>query len=164
MTARCPKRRCSRGEGAQLQAGGNGVHVLLSYSRTAAPAPASKEIRGYAGMCADDSRDSPALRTAIVAWKCNGSDAAQAWSLSGGELKHGSMCMNDKAGGGSGSRVVLYTCNGGTNELWSHNSHGEYVLKAHGRASSNSCRSACPACIWPGTKRAGPSMRSQASH
>jgi hypothetical protein len=34
--------------------------------------------------------------------------------------------------GGSGSPVVLYTCNGGANELWSHNSHGEYVLKAHG--------------------------------
>ena len=42
------------------------------------------------------------------------------------------MCMNDKAGGGSGSPVILYTCNGGTNEVWSHNSHAEYVLKAHG--------------------------------
>jgi hypothetical protein len=40
--------------------------------------------------------------------------------------------MNDHAGAGSGSPVVLYTCNRGANELWSHNSHGEYVLKAHG--------------------------------
>lgn len=39
--------------------------------------------------------------------------------------------MNDKANGGSGSRVVLYTCTGAANELWTHNSRGEYVLKAH---------------------------------
>jgi len=123
---------CIVAAGAQLQAGGNSIHVSLSYSQTAAPVPASKEVRGYAGMCADDSGDSSALRTAIVAWKCSGSDAAEAWSFSGGELRHGSMCMNDKAGGGSGSPVVLYTCNGGANELWSHNSHDEYVLKAHG--------------------------------
>jgi hypothetical protein len=123
---------CIVAAGAQLQAGGNSVHVSLSYSRTAAPAPTSKEIRGYAGICADDSGDSSALRTGIVAWKCNSSDAAQAWSFSGGELKHGSRCMNDWAGGGSGSHVLLYSCNGGTNELWTHNSHDEYVLKAHG--------------------------------
>jgi hypothetical protein len=123
---------CIVAAGAQLQVGGNSVHVSLSYSRTAAPAPASKEVRGYAGMCADDPGGSSALRTAIVAWKCSGSDAAQAWSFAGGELRHGGMCANDKASGGSGSSVVLYTCTGGTNELWSHNSHGEYVLKAHG--------------------------------
>jgi hypothetical protein len=123
---------CIVAAGAQLQAGGNSVHVSLSYSQTAAPPPASREIRGYAGMCADDSGNSSALRAKAVAWKCNDSDAAQAWSFSGGELKHGSLCMNDKADGGSDSPVILYTCNGGTNEVWSHNAHGEYVLKAHG--------------------------------
>jgi ricin-type beta-trefoil lectin protein len=117
---------------AQLQAGGNSVHVSLSYSQTApAPAPAVHAVKGYAGMCADDPGDSSALRTKIVAWKCNGSDAAQSWSFSGGELKHGSRCMNDKASGGSGSAIILYTCNGASGERWTHNSHGEYVLQAH---------------------------------
>ena len=124
---------CIVAAGAQLQSGGNSVHVSLSYSQSApAPAPAVHDVRGYAGMCADDSGDRSALRTGIVAWKCNSSDAAQVWSFSGGELKHGSLCMNDKASGGSGSPIVLYTCNRGTNELWSHNMHDEYVLKAHG--------------------------------
>jgi hypothetical protein len=118
---------------AQLQAGGNSVHVSLSYSQSApAPAPAVHEVRGYSGMCADDSGASSALRTKIVTWKCNSSDGAQSWSFSGGELKRGSMCMNDKATGGSGTRVILYTCNGAANELWSHNAKGEYVLKANG--------------------------------
>jgi len=121
---------CILSADAQLQAGGNSISVSLSYSQTAAPAV--HEVRGYSSMCADDSGASSALRTKIVAWKCNSSVGAQSWSFSGGELKRGSMCMNDKAAGGSGSPVILYTCNGGTNELWSHNSQGEYVLKAHG--------------------------------
>jgi hypothetical protein len=124
---------CVVAAGAQLQAGGNSVHVSLSYSRSApAPAPAVHEVKGYAGMCADDSADSSALRTKIVAWKCNSSDAAQSWSFTGGELKHGSRCMNDKASGGSGSAIILYTCDGASGERWTHNSHGEYVLQAHG--------------------------------
>jgi hypothetical protein len=124
---------CTVAAGAQLQAGGNSVHVSLSYSRTApAPAPAVHQIKGYAGMCADDSGNRSALRTKILVWKCNSSDRAQSWSFSGGELKHGSMCMNDKASGGSGSAVILYSCNGAANEVWAHNSKGEYVLRAHG--------------------------------
>ena len=104
------------------------VHVTLS-SSSSTPAPAH-EIKGYAGMCADDSGNSVAPRTKIVAWTCSNS-AAEQWTFSHGELVHRGMCMNDKAGGGSGSPVVLYTCNGSAGELWTRNSHGEYVLKAH---------------------------------
>jgi hypothetical protein len=121
---------CILSADAQLQAGGNSISVSLSYSQTAAPAV--HEVRGYSSMCADDSGGSSANHTKIVAWKCNSSDAAQSWSFSGGELKRGSMCMNDTAAGGSGSHVILYTCNGAANELWSHNAKGEYVLKANG--------------------------------
>ena len=124
---------CIVAAGAQLQAGGNSVHVSLSYSRSApAPAPATHEVRGSSGMCADDPGDSTALRTKVVIWQCNGSDAAQSWKFSGGKLTHGSLCADDKASGGSGSRVILYTCSGAADELWTHNSHDEYVLKAHG--------------------------------
>jgi Ricin-type beta-trefoil lectin domain len=118
---------------AQLQAGGNSVHVSLSYSRAAPPpAPATHEVKGYSGMCADDQGDSSARGAKIVTWKCSSSDAAQSWKFSGGKLIHGSLCANDKASGGSGSPVILYTCTSGANDLWTHNSHGEYVLKAHG--------------------------------
>ena len=118
---------------AQLQAGGNSVHVSLAYSQTAPPPPpAVHEVKGYSGMCADDTGNSSALRTKIVIWKCNSNDAAQSWKYSDDELVHNGKCMNDKASGGSGSPVILYTCTSAVNDLWTHNSHGEYVLKAHG--------------------------------
>ena len=122
---------CIVAAGAQLQAGGNSVHVSLSYSQTAAPAPVSHEIKGYAGKCADDNGNSSAARTKVQIWNC-ANNASQQWSFSRGELKHGSMCMDDKATGGAGSPVILWTCNGASGEIWTHNSHGEYVLKAHG--------------------------------
>lgn len=120
---------------AQLQAGGNSVHVSLSYSQSAPPsAPTVHEVRGYSGMCADDSGDSSALRAKVVIWRCSAGDAAQSWTFSGGRLIHGRLCADDKASGGSGSPVILYTCSNAANDLWTHNSDGEYVLKAHGGA------------------------------
>jgi len=122
---------CIVAAGAQLQAGGNSVHVALSYSRTAAPAPASHEIKGYAGKCADDNGDSSALRARVQIWNCVNS-ASQQWAFSGGEIRHGSMCMDDKATGDSGSPVILWHCTGAPNQTWSHKADGEYVLKANG--------------------------------
>ena len=80
---------------AQLQAGGNSVHISLSYSQTAPPKPVSHEIKGYAGRCVDDNGNSSAPRTKIQIWRCANS-ASQQWSFTRGELKHGSMCMNVK--------------------------------------------------------------------
>lgn len=117
---------CIVAAAAQLSGSGT-VRVSLSSSSAA---PAVHQIKGYAGFCADDAGNSTALRNKIDIWKCNGS-AAQQWTFSHGELIHRGMCMNDKPAGGSGSPVVLYKCTGAANELWSHNSHGEYVLKAH---------------------------------
>ncbi len=119
---------CNVAAGAQLQAGGNSITVSLSYSQTPA---ASHEIRGYAGKCADDNGNSSAPRTKVQIWSCV-NDASQQWSFSNGELKHGSMCMNDKGTGGNGSPIILWSCNGASNEVWSHNASGEYVLKANG--------------------------------
>jgi len=119
---------------AQLQAGGNSVHVALSYSQSApspAPAPAVHEVRGYAGKCAADNGDSSALRTRIQISTCSGT-ASEQWSFSSGELRHGSMCMNAKGTARSGSLVILWGCTGAPNEIWTHNSAGEYVLKATG--------------------------------
>ncbi|MGH3186085.1 MAG: RICIN domain-containing protein [Streptosporangiaceae bacterium] len=118
---------------AQLQDAGNSVHLILSYSQSApAPGPAVHQVKGYAGMCADDSGDSGALRAKVVAWKCSAGGPAESWKFTGGKLIHGSLCANDQAGGGSGSHVILYTCNGGSNEIWSHLANGEFKLRARG--------------------------------
>jgi Ricin-type beta-trefoil lectin domain len=122
---------CILSADAQLQVGGNSINVSLSYSQTAAPAPVSHEIKGYGGKCADDNGNSSALRTKIQIWSCV-NDASQQWSYSGGELKHGSACMNDQGNGGSGTKVILWSCNGAANEVWTHNAKGEYVEKANG--------------------------------
>jgi hypothetical protein len=74
-------------------------------------------------MCADDPGNSSALRAKVVIWKCNASDAAQSWKFSGGKLTHGSLCADDKASGGSGSPVILYTCSSAANELNNANQH-----------------------------------------
>jgi hypothetical protein len=116
---------------AQLQAGGNSVHISLSYSQTAPPKPVSHEIKGYAGRCVDDNGNSSAPRTKIQIWRCANS-ASQQWSFTRGELKHGSMCMNVKGKGASGSPVILWSCTGSGNEIWTHNAAGEYRLKASG--------------------------------
>ena len=49
-----------------------------------------------------------------------------------GNLKHNGKCLNDQRTGGNGSKVILYTCNGGANELWTHKTNGEFVMKANG--------------------------------
>jgi len=111
---------------ASLLAGG----VLLASTSPAGASP-SGEVTGYAGKCADDTGNSTALRARVQIWSCV-NDAAQQWSFSGGELKHGGMCMNDKAWGGSKTPVILWGCNGAANETWTRNAAGEYVLKANG--------------------------------
>ena len=88
--------------------------------------------RGFGGKCVDDAGNSSALRAKVVIWTCNSHDAAQKWVFSGGKLMHNGKCLNDQRSGGNGSKVILYTCNGGANELWAHKSNGDFVMKANG--------------------------------
>jgi hypothetical protein len=103
-----------------------------------APPPSSGSvslIRGYDGKCLDAKGNSSANRTKVIIWSCNSSDGAQGFTYSGGELKHGSKCVNDQGNGGSGTKVILWTCNGAANEKWFHSSsNGEYVMSgtSHG--------------------------------
>jgi len=104
-----------------------------SASASSSPPPAAYHpFKGYAGKCLDDAGNSFADRTKIQIWKCNPSDQAQYWMYSGGELIHGGMCVNDQRSGGNGSKVILYTCNGAANEIWTHLANGELKLKANG--------------------------------
>ena len=89
-------------------------------------------IRGFGGKCVDDKGNSSANRAAVVIWSCNATDQAQGWKLSGGELIHNGKCANDQRSGGKGSKVILYACNGASNEIWTHRANGEFVLKANG--------------------------------
>ena len=40
--------------------------------------------------------------------------------------------MNDQGNGGSGTKVILWSCNGAADKVWTHKAKGEYVLKANG--------------------------------
>lgn len=101
---------------------------------SSAPAPNRHytTVRGFAGKCVDDAGNSSSLRAKIQIWSCNSADAAQGITYSRGELKHNNLCLNAKGNGQSGSKVILWTCNGSANELWIHKADGEYVEKANG--------------------------------
>jgi hypothetical protein len=96
--------------------------------------PASSSVhpvKGYGGICVDDKGNSSANGAAAIIWGCSGSDQAQNWSFSSNELQHNGKCLNDKANGGNRSKVILYSCNGGSNEKWSELANGELKLQAH---------------------------------
>ena len=95
------------------------------------PDGTSHEIKGYGGKCADDNGNSSAAGAKVQIWSCV-NDVSQQWSFTGGELKHGSLCMNDRGNAGNGGHVILWSCNGASNEVWKHTSSGEYVLKSNG--------------------------------
>lgn len=93
-------------------------------------------IKGYGGLCLDDLRNSSANRTKVVLWGCYSADTAEGWTFTSGELQHDGKCANDQGNGGSGTKVILWACNGSSNEKWSHTgSDGEFVLNStvHGQ-------------------------------
>jgi hypothetical protein len=105
-----------------------------SPSPTSSPVPSGpvRIYKGFGGKCLDDAGNSSANRAKVQIWTCNSHDRAQGWVYSGGELIHNGMCANDQRSGGNGSKVILYTCNGAANEIWTHHANGEFVLKANG--------------------------------
>lgn len=116
------------------------VTLIVSFAAAASPTPTPTPtptsapvhlVRGYAGKCVDDAGNSSANGAKVQIWTCNGSDQAQSWAYSNGELIHNGKCLNDRRWGGKGSHVILYTCNHALNETWTHLS-GEYVLSAKG--------------------------------
>ena len=114
--------------------------ATLNYTSAASPSPSPTSggsvhpIKGYGGKCVDDNGNSSANRAKIQIWGCNGSDKAENWTYSNGELSHNGKCLNDQGNGGSRSHVILYSCNGGSNEKWSQLANGELKLKAHNGA------------------------------
>ena len=67
---------------------------------------------------------------------CDSADPSQSWKFTGGELVHDGKCADDRANGGSGTKVILWACARAPDETWSHTgSDGEFVLgsRTHGR-------------------------------
>jgi hypothetical protein len=92
-------------------------------------------VSGYGGKCVDDRGNSSSNRAQVIIWSCNSSDSAQGWTFSSGELKHNNKCANIQGNGGGGSKLILWSCTGASNEKWFHSSSdGEYVSAgtAHG--------------------------------
>jgi hypothetical protein len=109
-----------------------GTLTYTAAGSSTSSSPAVHPVKGYGGKCVDDKGNSSANGAAVVIWSCSGSDQAENWKYSSNELTHNGKCLNDKANGGSGSKVILYSCNGGSNEKWSELSNGELRLQSHG--------------------------------
>jgi Ricin-type beta-trefoil lectin domain len=100
---------------------------------SSSPTKASYHVsRGFDGKCIDDAGNSKSLRAKIQIWSCDTFDPAQGLTYSSSELHHNNLCLNAKGNGKSGSKVILWTCNGSGNEIWTHKSNGELVEKANG--------------------------------
>ena len=109
---------------AQLQAGGNSVHVAIS-----SPAVVPPAIEG-SGKCVNDLNNSSANGTKIVLWACSGG-LAQDWTYTKDRLVHNGRCLTDPANGANGTRLILNGCSSAQDNLWVHKSNGEYVLVTH---------------------------------
>ena len=89
-------------------------------------------VIGFDGKCLDDRGNSSSNRAQVVIWSCSGSDPAENWTFSSNEFIHNGKCLNDQGNGGIRSKVILWTCNGASNEKWSELANGELKLQSHG--------------------------------
>lgn len=104
-----------------------------SASHSPSPSPAhTGRIEDLTGRCADDSGNSRSKRAKAVIWTCHSTDAAQQWTYSGGELRHNGLCLNAKGNAANGSKVILWTCDASSAEIWTHTQGSSIELKAHG--------------------------------
>jgi hypothetical protein len=99
---------------------------------TSTSGPPVHPIKGFDGKCVDDNGNSSANRAKVQIWTCSGTDQAENWTFSGNEFKHNGKCMNDQGNGGIRSHVILWTCNGASNEKWNELANGELQLQSHG--------------------------------
>lgn len=66
------------------------------------------------GVCA--TRSSPSAGAAVVVGACGRSLAAQQWTISGGTLRNGTLCL--AAGGAGQPAVTTSTCTGDNSQTW----------------------------------------------
>jgi hypothetical protein len=89
----------------------------------------------YALRCLADPGNNPALKAKVVVTGCEAL-FSQAWTFRNGELMHGRLCLTDPRNGGSRSKLIMYTCTGAADQIWTlgqaSGAEAELVLKAHG--------------------------------
>ena len=101
-------------------------------STTTSPGSAAVHpVVGFGGKCVSDKGNSSSNGAAVIIWSCNASDQAENWKFTSNEFQHNNLCLNDKGNGGSGSKLILYSCDGGSNEKWSELANGELKLQSH---------------------------------
>jgi Ricin-type beta-trefoil lectin domain len=127
-----------RGSLAHIGPSSIAFNGVLSYTPAGTPSSPSASgppvvpVKGYHGMCLDDKGNSSADRTKIIIWNCSSTDQAQSWKFSNNEFVHNGKCLNDQGNGGIRSHVILWSCNGASNEKWSELANGELKLQSHG--------------------------------
>jgi Ricin-type beta-trefoil lectin domain len=108
----------------------------------------------YDLRCLADPGNNPALGTKAVIMGCE-TLYSQAWTYRNGELIHGKYCLTDPKNGGIRTKLVLYTCTGAADQLWTyhqvlaHAPEGEWILKAHG---GSMCLDDPKTSVTPGTQ------------
>jgi hypothetical protein len=95
----------------------------------------STDVDGWNNKCIDDRGNGSSDGSQVIIWGCNHGDSAQYWTWTNYELQHDGMCANDPGYGGSGSKLILYSCTGSSNEKWSHASYGEFKLYYSGKGA-----------------------------
>jgi hypothetical protein len=101
-------------------------------STSPATGPPVHPIKGFDGKCVSDKGNSSANRTKIIIWNCSSTDQAENWKFSNNEFIHNGKCLNDQGNGGIRSKVILWSCNGASNEKWNELANGELQLQGHG--------------------------------
>ena len=93
-------------------------------------------VPAKSGVLVDWTVSCPVNGTYPATSTCSGTSAAETWKF------HGGMCANARGAAVSGSKIILWPCTGSANEIWTHKSNGEYVLKAgHGKLCLDDPRS-----------------------
>ena len=116
------------------------LHVSTDGQPPASPSPSPSPssspagvVRGYDGKCLNDAGNSGADRAKIQIWaQQQGIGRPAQWTYKKYELVHKTMCVNAKGTAKNGAPVILWSCTGTANEIWTHKSNGEFVLKAGG--------------------------------
>lgn len=83
-------------------------------------------VKDAAGTCLDDIGDGGS-GAHVQTYGCNGNDHAQVWSWQGSQLQnvYSKVCVNDPGySKGNGTQLIVYGCQGSSNELWYEVSQG----------------------------------------
>jgi hypothetical protein len=120
--------------------GSEGMSMELLYtslapspSASATPSPSASPpglVKGYAGKCVDDAKNSKSKGTKAVIWSCSTKDHAEQWTFVGGQLKLNGLCLSAKGDATNGDALILWTCNQSWSEIWEYVKDGSVALKS----------------------------------